>query len=161
MNAAVWLCVFLPLLLILFERRQKNYIAAHRILRKQKERQITMTEVIKRYIGQECVIDTINTGARSSSITGIIRELQDGWIIVGRGAENEAINLEYVVRCGNIRAINKARKKRLLSISTTENNTKWAHFCVARFVIRSPGCRKVPILRCSARRPVILSPGVV
>lgn len=52
-----------------------------------------MTELIKGYIGQECLIYTMN-----SQVVGVIQDAAEGWIAVDNGKEIEAVNLDYVTR---------------------------------------------------------------
>lgn len=52
-----------------------------------------MITLAKNFIGKECLIYTFN-----SQITGIIKEVSDGGMLVENKGQVEVINLEYVVR---------------------------------------------------------------
>lgn len=52
-----------------------------------------MKELVKLFVGKECLINTIN-----SQLQGVIKEVSDGGIIITNGENTEIINLEYVIR---------------------------------------------------------------
>lgn len=52
-----------------------------------------MLELAKRFIDRECIIYTF-----SSQLTGIIKEVTDGAILIEKGGELEAVNLDFIVR---------------------------------------------------------------
>ena len=68
-----------------------------------------MTELVNRYIGRECVIYTMN-----SQLTGVIREIHDGWLLIDNGTDNEAINLDYVIRVRPYPTNKKGKKKAVI-----------------------------------------------
>ena len=65
-----------------------------------------MNEFAKRFIDQECLIYTIN-----NQITGTIKEVCDGAILVDKNGNVEAVSLDFIIR---IRAYprNKNGKKK-------------------------------------------------
>lgn len=93
MSPAVWICIFLPLFLVLLNEQQqkKRWITLQK--RKKKERP-TMHEFIKDYLGQECII-YLGLG---SQVTGVIEQESDGWITVTSGENRQSVNLDYVTR---------------------------------------------------------------
>lgn len=52
-----------------------------------------MLELAKRFIGHECIIYTF-----SSQLSGIIKDVTDGAILIENGGAPEVINLDFVVR---------------------------------------------------------------
>ncbi|MGN0695349.1 MAG: DUF6897 domain-containing protein [Oscillospiraceae bacterium] len=56
-----------------------------------------MTELIKKFIGKECIIYTMNSS--SEQVCGTITELDGDWITIEEPTGGqEIINLEYVTR---------------------------------------------------------------
>ena len=93
MNPAAYSTIFLLLMLAALQRQRRKRIAAVcRMKRKRKEQRI-MLEMLERFIGKECIIYELE-----NRITGTIRELRDGWIIVENSKGTEALNAEYVTR---------------------------------------------------------------
>lgn len=52
-----------------------------------------MVELAKRFMGKECIISTFN-----NQLTGVIREVSEGAILVESKEGMEAVNLDFVVR---------------------------------------------------------------
>lgn len=52
-----------------------------------------MLDLVKKYIGKECIIYTINT-----QLTGTIKEVADGWLSVDTGTDTDVVNIDYVIR---------------------------------------------------------------
>ena len=93
MNYATYSTIFLLLILVALQRRRRKKIAAVcRLKRKRKEQRI-MLEMLERFIGKECIIYALE-----SQMSGTIREIRDGWIIVENNKGMEALNAEYVTR---------------------------------------------------------------
>lgn len=65
-----------------------------------------MIEIVKSYIGKECLIYTIN-----SQVTGVVKEVSDNWLSVETGENINAINLEYVLRIREYPKNKKGKKK--------------------------------------------------
>ncbi len=69
-----------------------------------------MKELAKQFIGEECIIYTINEG----NIVGTIKEINDGGMIIDKkSSEREVVNLDFVVRIRQYPR-NKNGKKRVL-----------------------------------------------
>ena len=52
-----------------------------------------MLELAKRFMEKECIIYTFN-----SQLTGIVKEVSDGAILLESGGAVEAVNLDFIVR---------------------------------------------------------------
>lgn len=52
-----------------------------------------MSELLRNYLGKECIIYTIN-----SQLTGTISDVADGWISVQNNKNVEIINVDYIIR---------------------------------------------------------------
>lgn len=69
-----------------------------------------MKELVKRFIGEECIIYTITSN--EGSIQGVIREIDDGGMIIeSNSGEREIINLDFVTR---IRKYPRKKKRLVL-----------------------------------------------
>ena len=56
-----------------------------------------MRELAKQFIGEECIIYTITSN--DGSVQGVIREIEDGGLIIERNSgEREIVNLDFVTR---------------------------------------------------------------
>ena len=93
--------ILIALLLIIIPQiiRKRRLAAIRHILNKklQKKENGIMKEFAKRFIGKDCLIYTIMSN--DGSIEGIIKEVDDGGIIVEKNSgEQELINLDFVTR---------------------------------------------------------------
>lgn len=68
-----------------------------------------MNDLIKNYIGKDCVI--YSSGL--TTITGIIEEINENWISVRTAEGLEVLNLDYVNRIKEY-PLNKKGKKKLI-----------------------------------------------
>lgn len=64
-----------------------------------------MQELASRFINKDCVIYTFN-----SQLTGIIKEVVDGAILIDHDGNIQAVNLDFVVRIRDY-PLNKKGKK--------------------------------------------------
>ena len=53
-----------------------------------------MYELAQKFIGKECLIYTFN----SSQLTGVIKEVNEGAILIENGDNLEAVNFAFIVR---------------------------------------------------------------
>lgn len=90
----IWLFAFLPLFIIFVQQRKnKKAIIKHLITSKRMENCCEMTELAKKFIGKECLIDTFD-----SEITGVIEEVSDGALLIKNSNNIQAVNLNFVIR---------------------------------------------------------------
>jgi hypothetical protein len=94
-NVIIWVCVFLPLILFIFDNRKKGLQQTIiNTIRKKKGTKI-MDNAIKAFIGKECIIYTI-----SSQVAGVIESVDDGWVTVRpankENAAPEIVNTDYI-----------------------------------------------------------------
>ena len=68
-----------------------------------------MTDLVKNYIGRECLIYTIN-----SQLAGVIKEVDGSWITVDNGKDLEAVNLDYVIRIREYPRNKNGKKKAIV-----------------------------------------------
>lgn len=99
MNPVLYIGCFLPLIIVLFmQRKQQKFILKKMI--KSKKKGIggaRMVELIKRYIGKDCYVYTMD-----SHVRGIITEMKDGWIVVDNKGKENLVNLDFVTRIQEI-----------------------------------------------------------
>ena len=91
---ALFLLVIIPWIM-----RQRRLAAVRHILnqKKQNKENSEMKELAKRFIGEECIIYTITSN--DGSIQGIIKEIDDGGMVIERNSgEREIVNLDFVTR---------------------------------------------------------------
>lgn len=93
--------VIIAVLIIFFciKRRRRTAAVAWQILnqRKQNKENVVMKELAKQFIGEECIIYTI--ASNDGSIQGVIKEIDDGGMIIERNSgEREIVNLDFVTR---------------------------------------------------------------
>ena len=98
---------FLPIWILLIvilpaQRRQKRTIIANKLLNKELENR-EMFELAKRFIEKECIIYAFD----GNQYTGVIKEVNEGAILIEKKGTAEAINLSFVVK---IKEIQKCKK---------------------------------------------------
>ena len=98
---------FIPIWILLFvilpaQRRRRRTILANTILNKELENK-KMFELAKRFIEKECIIYAFD----GNQYTGVIKEVNDGAILIEKKGAAEAINLSFVVK---IKEIQKCKK---------------------------------------------------
>ena len=69
-----------------------------------------MTDIIKNYIGLDCIIYTMN-----SQLTGVIKTVDGNWITVENGESVQAVNLDYVIRIREHPKNKKGMKKAIVT----------------------------------------------
>lgn len=89
---------FIPIWILLFvilpaQRRRRRTILANTILNKGLENK-EMFELAKRFIEKECIIYAFD----GNQYTGVIKEVNEGAILIEKKGNAEAINLSFVVR---------------------------------------------------------------
>lgn len=110
MSPAIYLILFLPLLIYLIarERNETDFIAL-KILKNKGDRH-TMLELAKKFIGKDCLIYTYN----NTQISGVIQEITGNALLVENGGSLEAVNLDYVLRIREYPRGKNGKKKSLV-----------------------------------------------
>ena len=68
-----------------------------------------MTELVKKFIGKECIIYTMNSS--TEQILGTITEIDGDWITIeNRNGGQELVNLEYATRIMEYPKKNKGKE---------------------------------------------------
>lgn len=112
MTKYLWIVVFLLIYLYIRKNRQIAAVRHIQNRRKHNKENAAMKELAMQFIGEECIIYTITSN--SGSIQGVIREVDDGGMIIeGKSGEREIINLDYITRIRQYPGKKKAKKKML------------------------------------------------
>ena len=110
MNQAIYLILFLPLFLLYFQEERNKKAAARQVaVSKRRGERSQMEELAKRFIGKECMIYTLN-----SQITGTVREIIGGAVLVETKDSAQAINLDYIIRIREYPVGKNGKKKSLV-----------------------------------------------
>ncbi len=91
---SMWLIYLVLFIIIVLQIRSNNLNVIRKHLRLKKGK-VNMTEMIKNYIGKECLIYTCTSG---STVTGVIRSYNDGWIEIEQNGQCDIMNCEYITR---------------------------------------------------------------
>ena len=86
----LWLIIFITI------SRQQRANAIQRIIQKRKygKENTHMKALAEKFIGQECLVYTLN----SQQISGKIVEVTDSALLIDNGKQNEIINIDYIIR---------------------------------------------------------------
>ncbi len=94
----LWIVVIL-IIFLCTRKKQRTAASVWQIQnrRKQNKEILVMKELAKQFIGEECIIYTITSN--DGSVQGVIKEINDGGIIIERNTgEREIVNLNFVTR---------------------------------------------------------------
>lgn len=108
MQPSTFLPIFL-LLLIIYITRQNERTIIKNILKKKKMGDKQMFELAQKFIDKECLIYTFN-----SQITGIIKEVNEGGILVENNNTLEALNFDFIVRIREYPKNKNGKKKSVI-----------------------------------------------
>ena len=97
MESTYFIPAFLLLLLVIITSRRRRMTVARRIIQRRnlnsKEKE-QMTELAKKFIGKKCMIYSLN----DNQITGVIKEVSDGALLIEKDGNLQAVNLDFIVR---------------------------------------------------------------
>ena len=106
MEATYIVLIFLFVVLYIQYRNKKIWLK--QFIQKKKGK-CEMLELAKRFIGRECIIYTFN-----SQLTGLIKEVTDGAILIENGGAPEAVNIDFVVRIREYPKKKNGKKKSVI-----------------------------------------------
>lgn len=109
------LLAFIFLVIIPMITRQRRLAIVKQFLnrKKQNKENSVMKELAKQLIGKECIIYTITSN--DSSISGVIKEVCDGGLIIERkSGEKEIINLDFITRIREYPRKKNGKKKEIV-----------------------------------------------
>ena len=93
MNFWYFIPILLLLWIVLMQRRKKRMIMRKILKHKKKEEKENMFELAKRFLEKECIVYTFD-----SQLTGVIKEVAEGAILLENGGMQEAVNADFIVR---------------------------------------------------------------
>ena len=84
--------IFLLLIIIFINQRNEKAVIKN-IINKRKTGDTQMYELAQSFINKECIIYTFN-----SQLTGVIKQVNEGGILLEKANILEAVNFDYIVR---------------------------------------------------------------
>ena len=96
MNPAIWIAIFLPIwisIIVTLNNKKELQKSIIYKLKKKREGQRMSNEVIKNFIGKDCIITTFQT-----QITGVLESIEENWVILRVGERVEIVNIDYISR---------------------------------------------------------------
>ena len=113
MNPATsYIVIWLPVFIILMQQRRRREQRIIQIAARRRKRKGTsgMKELAKRFVGKECIINTMN----SSQLTGTVKEVTDGAVLLDSNGDLEAINIDYIMRLREYPRKKNGKKKSIV-----------------------------------------------
>ena len=111
MNVSTYLPIILCIILLLMLRKRKAVVARKLIKRRKMEDKTEMIELAKKFIGKDCILYAFDS---SHQFHGIIKEVNDGAILIENGGTLEAINLDFVIRIREFPKNKKGKRKSIV-----------------------------------------------
>ena len=100
--------IFLLLIIILITQRNEKSVLKN-IIKKRKTEDSEMFELAQKFINKECIIYTFN-----SQITGTIKEVNEGGILIEKSGTLEAVNFDFIVRIREYPKNKNGKKKSVI-----------------------------------------------
>lgn len=107
MGSTSYMVIIIVLLFLLYELQRRMMLKK---LLGQKGGIEQMREIAEKFVDKECVIYTYG----SSQITGVIKEVTDGAVLLEKNGELEGVNLEFVVRIREYPRKKNGKKKSVI-----------------------------------------------
>lgn len=110
---SMWIIYLVLFIVITLQIRSNNLNVVRKHLRSKKGK-VNMTEMIKNYIGKECLIYTCTSS--SSQITGTIKSCNEGWLEVeNSNGQCDIVNCEYIIRIREYPRNKNGKKKSVIT----------------------------------------------
>ncbi|MBQ3547053.1 MAG: hypothetical protein IJA44_01070 [Clostridia bacterium] len=100
--------IFLLLIIIFITQRNEKAVFKN-IINKRKTEDSEMFELAQKFLNKECIIYTFN-----SQITGIIKEVNEGGILIEKSGTLEAVNFDFIVRIREYPKNKNGKKKSVI-----------------------------------------------
>ena len=100
--------IFLLLIIIFITQRNEKAVLKN-IISKRKTEDSEMFELAQKFINKECIIYTFN-----SQITGTIKEVNEGGILIEKSGTLEAVNFDFIVRIREYPKNKNGKKKTVI-----------------------------------------------
>ena len=85
--------IFIVLLFLLLRRQNQTRWLMWHIQKRNAKEKTDMLELASRFLDKECIVYTFN-----SQLTGTVREVTDGALLLENGGTLEAVNLDFIIR---------------------------------------------------------------
>lgn len=107
MSTSYIIIIFMWIVLYVYYFRKSTETMRHIKKNKNSMERIKMVELAKKFIGVDCIINTMN-----GQINGIVTEVTDGGILIQANDKSEqAVNIDYIVRIRKYPLNKKGKKK--------------------------------------------------
>lgn len=100
--------IFLLLVIIFITQRNEKAVMKN-IINKRKTEDTQMYELAQNFINKECIICTFN-----SQITGVIKQVNEGGILLEKSGAQEAVNFDFIVRIREYPKNKNGKKKSVI-----------------------------------------------
>ncbi len=103
---------YIPIILlfiIIFITQRNEKAVIKNIINKRKTEDTQMYELAQNFIGKECIICTFN-----SQFTGIIKQVNEGGILLEKSGTQEAVNFDFIVRIREYPTNKNGKKKSVI-----------------------------------------------
>lgn len=98
------------MILVSNREKAKKAFVKKAILSKDKKEKKYMLELAKTFVGIECMVYTLN----SEQLTGVIKEVSEGAILLEKGQNRQIVNLDYITRIREYPRDKKGNKKSVI-----------------------------------------------
>lgn len=111
----LYIIIFILLFCIILPAARRRRTMAALMIKKRKRKKLTleerlkMYEIIKRFIGKECIISMM-TG-ETSQVQGTIKDVQENWVVIDTGYGDDVVNIDYITRVREYPRNKKGKKK--------------------------------------------------
>ena len=96
MNSSTYLIFILLFVILYVMYRNRKLVIARKIIKKRKTGgNVEMKELAKKFIDKECIISSFDG---NHQYDGVIKEVTDGAVLIEKGGNLEAINLDFIMR---------------------------------------------------------------
>lgn len=110
MNPGTWIALGFLWYMIFLAGRKRKKVATLKPLKNRKDGR-EMEEMARKFIGRECLI----YGYDNANVTsGIIREVENGAMLIEKDGAPEVINLSFVIRIREYPRNKKGKKKSIV-----------------------------------------------
>lgn len=100
--------IFLLLIIIFITQRNEKAVLKN-IINKRKTEDSEMFELAQKFLDKECIIYTFN-----SQITGRIKEVNEGGVLIEKSGTLEAVNFDFIVRIREYPKNKNGKKKSVI-----------------------------------------------
>lgn len=109
MNPAIFISIIaLCVIIVTTVLNQRKAVIVKNVMKKRKNGgNGEMKELVKRFIGKECLIYSFD----GHQIDGVIKEISDGAMLVEKGGTLEAVNLDFIIRIREFPRNKRGKKK--------------------------------------------------